>query len=49
MDQLSDELLIDTYYAAIEYKLDPEFIRMLAMEMKRREVEPSAASHKITA
>lgn len=47
MQQLSDELLIDTYFAAIEYKLDPDFIRMLAAELKRREVDLSA--HKITA
>lgn len=47
MDQLSDELLADTYYAAIEYKLEPEFIRMLADELKRRGVELS--SHKHTA
>ncbi|RJX39346.1 sporulation histidine kinase inhibitor Sda [Paenibacillus pinisoli] len=47
MDTLSDELLVDTYYAAIEYKLDPEFIRMLAAEMKRRGVDLS--SHKNTA
>lgn len=47
MDQLTDELLVDTYYAAIEYKLDPEFIRMLADEMRRRGVELS--SHKYSA
>ncbi|REK74576.1 sporulation histidine kinase inhibitor Sda [Paenibacillus paeoniae] len=47
MDTLTDELLVDTYYAAIEYKLDPEFIRMLASEMKRRSVDLS--SHKNTA
>lgn len=47
MDLLTDELLVDTYYAAIEYKLEPDFIRMLADEMKRRGVELS--SHKHTA
>lgn len=47
MEQLSDELLIDTYFAAIECKLDPEFIRMLAVEMKRRGVDLAAC--KITA
>lgn len=45
MDLLSDELLVDTYYAAIEYKLEPEFIRMLAAEMKRRDVDLSAHKH----
>lgn len=47
MEQLTDELLIDTYYAAIEYKLDPDFIRMLADEMRRRGVDLS--SHKFSA
>lgn len=45
MEQLSDELLVDTYYAAIEYKLEAEFIRMLAIEMKRRGVDLSAHKH----
>lgn len=40
MDILTDELLVDTYHAAIEYKLDPDFIRMLAQEMKRRNMSP---------
>ncbi len=39
MEQLSDKLLIDTYFAAIEYKLVVDFIRMLALEMKRRGVD----------
>ena len=47
MDQLTDELLVDTYYAAIEYKLEPEFIRMLADEIRSRGMELS--SHKHTA
>jgi developmental checkpoint coupling sporulation initiation to replication initiation len=42
MEHLTDELLVDTYYAAIEYKLDPDFIRMLADEMRRRGVELSS-------
>ncbi|NIK78491.1 developmental checkpoint coupling sporulation initiation to replication initiation [Paenibacillus castaneae] len=47
MDLLSDEMLVDTYYAAIQFELEAEFIRMLAIEMKRRSVNPEA--HKITA
>lgn len=47
MEKLSNELLIDTYYAAIEYKLEPDFIRMIAAELKRREI--NLAAHKITA
>lgn len=42
MEQLSDELLVETYYEAIKYKLEPEFIRMLAVEMKRRGVDLSS-------
>lgn len=38
MELLSDELLVDTYVAAIQYKLDPEFIQMLQNEMKRRQI-----------
>ncbi|WP_332262461.1 sporulation histidine kinase inhibitor Sda [Paenibacillus sp. GSMTC-2017] len=45
MDHLSDELLVDTYYAAIEFKLEPDFIRMLAIELKRRNVDLSAQRH----
>ncbi|WP_371825331.1 sporulation histidine kinase inhibitor Sda [Paenibacillus soyae] len=45
MDQLTDELLVDTYYAAVEYKLEPDFIRMLADEMKRRGVELASQKH----
>ncbi|MDQ6419870.1 sporulation histidine kinase inhibitor Sda [Paenibacillus sp. LHD-117] len=49
MDLLSDELLIDTYFAAIEFKLEPEFIRMLAVEVKRRGVDLTAHAHQHTA
>lgn len=49
MDQLSDKLLMDTYYAAIEYRLDAEFIRMLAFEMKRRGLEAKNQDHKHSA
>jgi len=38
MRQLSDKLLIDTYYAAIEHQLEHDFILMLYAEMKRRKV-----------
>ncbi|MDF2834974.1 MAG: sporulation inhibitor [Paenibacillus sp.] len=43
MELLSDDMLIDTYFAAIEYKLEPDFIRMLAVEVKRRGVDLAAA------
>jgi len=33
---LSDELLIETYYKAIELKLSPDFIRLIETEMDRR-------------
>lgn len=36
MQLLSDELLIETYYKAIELKLSPDFIRLIETEMDRR-------------
>lgn len=39
MRQLSDELLIDAYYAAIEHQLEHDFIMMLFAEIKRRKVD----------
>lgn len=42
MELLSDELLVDTYKAAIEYELDPEFIQMLKLELKRRQINPES-------
>lgn len=42
MEMLSDELLLESYRNAIELKLDPEFIRLLAAEMLRRNMNPDA-------
>ncbi|MCZ0702327.1 developmental checkpoint coupling sporulation initiation to replication initiation [Natronobacillus azotifigens] len=36
MKQLSDELLIESYYKAYELKLNPEFIRLIEQEIQRR-------------
>jgi len=47
MELLSDEMLVDTYYAAVQFELEPEFIRMLAIEMTRRRLKPETI--KITA
>jgi developmental checkpoint coupling sporulation initiation to replication initiation len=47
MELLSDEMLVDTYSAAMHFELEPEFIRMLAIELKRRRLNPEA--EKITA
>lgn len=47
MEILTDELLVDTYHAAIQFKLDPEFIRMLAQELKRRELAPGAQTSSV--
>ena len=44
MKNLSDELLIESYYKAIELQLSPEFIRLLEQELKRRSL-----THKIKA
>jgi developmental checkpoint coupling sporulation initiation to replication initiation len=36
MRRLSDELLMEAYYKAIELKLSPEFIHLIETEMDRR-------------
>ena len=36
MRKLSDELLIDSYFKALELKLNTEFIRLIEMEIHRR-------------
>ncbi|KHD86818.1 sporulation histidine kinase inhibitor Sda [Heyndrickxia ginsengihumi] len=36
MHTLSDELLIESYYKAIELKLSKDFIKMIEKEIKRR-------------
>ena len=47
MRQLSDELLIDTYYAAIEHQLEHEFILMLFAEIMRRKVHVVAQKRSV--
>lgn len=42
MNKLPDELLLEAYAAAVKLKLDPDFIRMLAAEMARRNLKPGA-------
>lgn len=44
MELLSDELLEDTYFAAIQFDLEPEFIHMLMLEMKRRQMNLETSS-----
>ena len=36
MRKLSDELLIESYYKAVELKLSREFIRLIEKEISRR-------------
>ena len=36
MRKLSDDLLIESYYKAIQLKLSPEFIRLIEKEIHRR-------------
>jgi developmental checkpoint coupling sporulation initiation to replication initiation len=36
MRNLSDELLIESYYKAIELKLSPDFIELIEREIFRR-------------
>nr|WP_183597314.1 sporulation histidine kinase inhibitor Sda [Paenibacillus phyllosphaerae] len=40
MEILSDELLLEAYHAAISFNLEPEFIHLLAAEIKRRQINP---------
>lgn len=40
MHSLSNELLIQTYYQAIEQKLSPDFIDMLFKEILKRNLQP---------
>lgn len=47
MEQLSNELLLDAYLAAMKYELDPEFIAMLKQELTRRQISTDA--YRITA
>ncbi|WP_067837165.1 sporulation histidine kinase inhibitor Sda [Amphibacillus sediminis] len=36
MKHLSDELLVESYHIASELKLDPDFIRLMELEIQRR-------------
>lgn len=36
MRKLSDHLLLESYHKAKELKLNPEFIRLIEKELKRR-------------
>lgn len=47
MDMLSDELLVDAYHSAIQFNLDPDFIKLLTVEMIRRQINPE--TYRITA
>lgn len=38
MRRLSNEMLIDSYYRAIDLKLEQEFIDLLVNEIKRRDL-----------
>ncbi|GFN31250.1 sporulation histidine kinase inhibitor Sda [Paenibacillus xylaniclasticus] len=42
MELLSDDLLIDSYVAAIQLHLEPEFIRLLSEELERRQINPES-------
>ncbi|WP_318508301.1 sporulation histidine kinase inhibitor Sda [Bacillus sp. T3] len=36
MKKLSDNLLMESYHKAVELKLNPDFIRLIENELKRR-------------
>ena len=40
MELLSDDLLIETYFSALQFNLDKEFIKLLKGEMQRRQLNP---------
>lgn len=42
MELLSDELLIETYFNAIQFNLDYDFIKLLKGELKRRQLNPDS-------
>ncbi|SMG56836.1 developmental checkpoint coupling sporulation initiation to replication initiation [Paenibacillus aquistagni] len=41
MALLSDELLVDSYYQAVQLNLDEEFIALLLAEIQRRGLHPT--------
>jgi developmental checkpoint coupling sporulation initiation to replication initiation len=41
LEMLSDEILIEAYIKALQLKLDPDFLRLLAAEMRRRKLDRS--------
>lgn len=41
MRRLSDKLLVESYFKAIELELNPEFIRLIEIEMERRSINKS--------
>ena len=48
MRQLTDHLLIDVYQRALSLDLDADFIELLALEIKRRNLQDTLA-HSIEA
>lgn len=42
MELLSDDLLVDSYYMAVQLHLEAEFIRLLLNEMERRGINPDS-------
>lgn len=42
MELLSDDLLVDTYHAAVQLHLEPDFIHLLSEEMVRRQINPES-------
>ena len=44
MRKLSDELLIESYYKAIQLKLSPEFIGLIEKEIHRRSLSAKLKS-----
>jgi len=45
---LSDELLINAYEKAVQLKLEQDFIELLLMEMKKRNLKISAPMNQVS-
>lgn len=44
LEYMPKELLVETYEKAIDYKLDPRFIKLLENELSRRGIEIDKAN-----
>lgn len=48
MQNLSDELLVESYYKANELQLNPDFIHLIEQEMRKRSIKPDYINQNIS-